>query len=424
MTEAFSASALEAFERCERRWAWDKIDGVRGPETEPMKLGTAVHKHLEDWLQSGIPPPKGTRAGDIARSGLHHLPPAGARTNLVETWFKRAHPSGVTFHGRIDLIDRRPPPRVTDHKTTSNIARWGKTESVLTTDLQAGIYAWATDIRNLKWVYYQTSGERSKSVEVELSEAEVEATMARAVALALRIQHIRRSGVRTALQLAPNPNACSDYNGCPHIERCNLTTEEKVFSIMSNPTDLAAIAQNFVNDVRHKQGQGAPAPGQINPQPQGAPAAVHTLPDGSWIDQNGAMHAPPQGQFSPQGQGQPQYAPPQYAPPQGQPQYTPPQGQPQYTPHAPQAQFAPQDQPQHAHPQNFSLPPGYQPPAGYQQAVSEPAPSAPKRGPGRPKKVNAPPPMGPQVQPQPDGEDEWGWLADGLEAFAAAIRNR
>ena len=65
-----SPSQIKTFRACTRKWALEKLAGLRGPETESQKLGKEVDdNNLQPYLRDGKPIDRSTRAGKIAASG-------------------------------------------------------------------------------------------------------------------------------------------------------------------------------------------------------------------------------------------------------------------------------------------------------------------------------------------------------------------
>jgi RecB family exonuclease len=222
--EWFSASSVEAFQRCPRRWAWRRLEGVK-TDTTRMTFGREVHDVLKNWLTAGELDPK-TRAGACAAQGVAVLPPPRTEGLRVEEWFG-VKIGGVLFRGIKDLEElERDPPRVTDHKTTRSLF-WAKEPDALVDDLQACLYAADAMASTgalrceLRWIYYPTEGPPKAAAVVTrvVDRAEVEPVLARAVQAAKKMTRLRILGAR-ALDLPPNLDSCSDYGGCEYAEHC------------------------------------------------------------------------------------------------------------------------------------------------------------------------------------------------------------
>lgn len=264
----FSATQVDTYLLCPRKWAWQKIDGLTAPPSPSLALGSAVHAELEGWLRDGKPLNLLSEAGQIAMAGLHHLPAPGTPGLLVEQPYQ-LELWGYRFRGAKDwqVINRRPP-LVGDHKTCKDF-RWAKTPEILKTDVQACLYAADAMIRadatecDLQWTYFKTSGSRdSKPVHLRVTIDDITSTLERIVGAASEMTLIRRSGVRAA-EVPINADACEAFGGCPFQSNCNLSPEERFRAMMN---------QQKTSDFLAQLQQRAGATG-INPPPV-APAAA------------------------------------------------------------------------------------------------------------------------------------------------------
>jgi len=46
-----SASQIQTFTECQRKWAWRVLDGVEEPPNKAAELGGQVHAELEKYLR-------------------------------------------------------------------------------------------------------------------------------------------------------------------------------------------------------------------------------------------------------------------------------------------------------------------------------------------------------------------------------------
>src|SRR5678816_2983259 len=141
MAMMFSATQVESFLLCPRKWAWSKLDGISSPPTPAAELGTIVHAQLENWLGYGIPFDCSHKSGDIAYAGLEHLPRPNTPGMTVEEAFV-LELGGHTWRGLKDvqILDRQPP-LVLDHETTRDIDLFARSPEELRTNVQACLYA-------------------------------------------------------------------------------------------------------------------------------------------------------------------------------------------------------------------------------------------------------------------------------------------
>ncbi|HXB28081.1 MAG TPA: PD-(D/E)XK nuclease family protein [Gemmatimonadaceae bacterium] len=290
-----SASQIQTFTECQRKWAWRVLDGVEEPPNKAAELGGQVHAELEKYLR-GESIDFTTELGYIAASGLQHLPAPGTPGLLIEQEFHFEGPSGHTYLGYKDLEE---PGIVTDHKTTSDL-RWQKTEDELRLDIQATLYAVDYFRKHpeephvgLRWVYYQTKNTRKSAVtHIRVSQAEVWQRFLAIEQIAEQMdaatQPKENGEPVRALDLPPNINHCSAYGGCPHQGRCNLSPFDKMRSHVEQ-NKLTALLKNKTN------GAAQPAPGAA-PAAAPAPAAVPlAFQPGGAHHGTAAASAPPSG---------------------------------------------------------------------------------------------------------------------------------
>jgi RecB family exonuclease len=243
-----SASQIETFRTCPRKWAWDRIDGVAQPKNESLELGTAVHNELEQYLKHGTPINKETRAGQIAMAAIPHLPIPKTAGMSIEQWFAVDY-KGFRFRGKKDVeFIRSTPPKVMDHKTTKALV-WAKTPDSLQTDVQAALYAAdlmsksGSSIVDLQWTYLTTSGTpQCEPVLATITEDQVVEVMDSVHETALNLRFVGEN-FTTALDVPHNASSCEAYGGCPYKEHCNLSPEEKARAIMSAKTTESLLAE-------------------------------------------------------------------------------------------------------------------------------------------------------------------------------------
>lgn len=269
----FSATQVDTYLLCPRKWAWQKVDGLTAPPSPSLALGSAVHAELEGWLRDGKPLNLLSEAGQIAMAGLHHLPAPGTPGLLIEEPYELTL-GGYQFRGAKDwqILDRRPPV-VGDHKTTKDF-RWVKTAEILKSDVQACLYAADAMLRagatecDLQWTYFKASGSRgSQVVHLRVTADDIAPTVERIVGAAAEMTLIHQSGVRAA-EVPINADACEAYGGCPFQSNCNLSPEERFRAMISQQK-----TSDFLASLQ------ARAAG-INPPPAASPATPPGPPPG------------------------------------------------------------------------------------------------------------------------------------------------
>jgi len=246
-----SASQLSTFESCKRLWGYEKIEGRRKPDTQATADGTAIHLELENYFRSGIEPQK--PESQILLTLLPKPHPA----LVPEAEFTLAWPGvDALLRGKIDLVDPREH-LIIDHKTTTDINRYAKTEEQLRLDAQTVMYGLAyraifskVDVVKLRWNYVkreQPKHRPPKVLPVDLVQdlTLLEEGLQKWHPIVLELVQITKSRVR-ALDIPANPgDACFKFGGCPFRDECPDYAGHKrkvVEPIVSDPALLALLA--------------------------------------------------------------------------------------------------------------------------------------------------------------------------------------
>ena len=244
VVDYLSPSSIEAFELCERRWGWVKLNRQPKQTSEAADEGSAVHRAHDDWLTKGIPYDRTTRIGEIAACTLHLLPDPGSCVVEVEVRFTYA---GIVFGGKIDV--HWPEPDfvvILDHKTTGDF-QWAKTtKEELIGHPQAPIYAaWGMAYYGKSWAHLRWNyALRAKQPKPKPSwhlvhESEVKPAIDAHIPTARRmlqvIEHANSERARGrmfgARDLPANPRACQAYGGCVHRKLCGIDTGDALSSV-------------------------------------------------------------------------------------------------------------------------------------------------------------------------------------------------
>jgi len=276
-----SASQIDTYEMCPRKWALDKIDKLPRKPNKYAAMGSALHKIAEEWLRDGIPAPA-TELGEIIMPLIPHLPPPNTPGLEIETTVKRTL-AGVAFKGLIDVrlpYPYSPIPKVWDHKSTTDL-KWALTPEGLVTNVQSTLYAWDTildsqergykgDVVDLQWGYMRTRGApKALPVCQRVSMADILPRLEKTKKAALE-QKLLRETISSGLELPPSADACEAYGGCPYAETCNLTASQRIRSIMGQGNAHNAFMQKLAKR-REEAGQ---APAEPHPAPAEAPTSV------------------------------------------------------------------------------------------------------------------------------------------------------
>lgn len=243
-----SASQIKTYRECVRKWALEKIAGLRGPETVSQKLGKDVDdNYLQPYLRDGKPIDKSTRAGAIAASGLDWLPQPKWRGLEVQKKVVLVSPTRkfqylgykdlwLPYGGQPGFFDEKPV--VGDFKTTKSIRKWALNEEGLRKDPQAVIYAVNAILEtkskeiNLSWLYLQTEGTPiALPTQITVHTDEVAHHFAGIEKDGLEIVKLweqkpeDKDPIEYALSIPGNKDACGNYGGCPFQHHCFKLTD-------------------------------------------------------------------------------------------------------------------------------------------------------------------------------------------------------
>lgn len=237
-----SATEIETFETCRKKWAYLYLDEFRPPQSKAAALGSLVHEVLEKHL-TGYSINYETPQGLIASAGLHFLPSRLPQTDVEKPIFFLR--DGLTFHGYIDFFEQVGSQTwlIGDHKTTSSLNRV-LTSAELKANTQANIYAqWAfiekgaNNVR-LKWIYYRTqSTPKAISVEAELTKDEAEQNFIRITKTANDIIRIAKTK-SSSLEQPKNFSACFKYGRCHFYEQCKSRQKTTAVTYNIHPATM------------------------------------------------------------------------------------------------------------------------------------------------------------------------------------------
>lgn len=262
-----SASQIKTYDRCARKWGFKYLEGIPDPPGAAAKLGSAVHKVLEDFLNDGTQPDTSTREGKIATAGLELYPEDPDVEVELEIFFVA---DGVLYRGFIDAVWAHDPPKIKDHKTSSDPAKWGLNAKQLVRDPQGLIYGtfgldhWDSQEVELGWVYYKTRG-RSHAFPVEallsreLAIENFEALIAPiGKAITTTRQQFVAGEIKGAKDLEANTQACGDFKGCPYAEFCKRSPKELLSVAFGPPKKEKEKDMGLKEMLEAKQKKSAP----------------------------------------------------------------------------------------------------------------------------------------------------------------------
>jgi hypothetical protein len=275
-----SASQINTFRACPRKWAYTYIDGETTPTSDSMLFGTEVHSVLEEYLKTG----EWVGAPDAiacAKQGLASLPGPDSRLGLEQRFTLPLFNGAACMLGFIDLVvppgvDGQPHLEVGDHKTTVDL-RYALDREGLKKDVQCNIYCkWAKDKYDVggvlaKWRYYCARKSRAKSADEagrprsasgfrEVSRykeaAEIEEQWAEILKTAEEMVSYASNPEVWADDVRGCSLACGDYGGCPFRGRCHIETEtlgELMGHMVSQGEGGAAVSLMDVINQRKKE---------------------------------------------------------------------------------------------------------------------------------------------------------------------------
>jgi hypothetical protein len=276
-----SASQIADWRLCRRKLLWKQVVGLRPPQTKAAEFGSLVHKLLECQLSGQILSKEIAEkwasrevldADTRMREALQYFVPLGG---LPEHEFRFSW-GGVEWAGRIDYLANNI---VFDLKTTSS-SKWVKTETELSCDPQAIIYAAASGATSARWVYSITRGAPSAIVRdfVPIRSGPV-------VDLLLQDGNDVTWAVedKTHPLSIPPPEdlgACSAYGGCPFRENCTDIIPTSRLRKVNAMTSMAEIRAKLAQSIQSNAASSEPKKAAIidvNP-PEQAEAGPPPLP--------------------------------------------------------------------------------------------------------------------------------------------------
>lgn len=238
-----SASQVSTALACNRKWGWNYIVGVPSITHPSAALGSDTHSQLENYLRTRLGFDFSRPSGEIAASGIEHLPRPMQDHMLIEEHFQ--FEGRHLWHGYKDIETH---DTIYDHKTTSDL-KWAKTEEELEWDVQRVLYAEDyfrkhpdRDVVKTKWVYYQTKGtRRSKPVEFLAGRAETKEKFDEIERIADELDAIQNRAAELdgdakrayILTLPYDSGQCEAYGGCPYRGLCNLSPNERFAGAMT-----------------------------------------------------------------------------------------------------------------------------------------------------------------------------------------------
>jgi hypothetical protein len=260
-----SASQVELYKRCNRRWAFKYCTNLpKPPYTPATELGTALHKIAEIYNQTARIPEHET-ATPLFMAGLPFVPVP--KTGWAERRFD-AVIDDVSYMGFQDWfgwshnITGAPEglPAILDYKTSSDPVKYGlsgKSDFLTHTQplLYAAVAVKSADNVYMHWIYFRTKGKpKAYAISSVLTKQEVQDQFPLVVGNpAKEIVKLRVLKDLDPNALAPNRAACHDFGiTCEYAAHCAADSEKETIDM-----------GNLLEDLQDLCGDDTPAPLQV-----------------------------------------------------------------------------------------------------------------------------------------------------------------
>lgn len=273
-----SASQINAWNICPRRYAYKYLENLPDPAGKAAELGSKCHDVWEDYFKYTTQPDADTQEGRIVKAGLHLYPlPRDVNFNVEEDLI--AEHNAVPYRAKLDLLWRQMSTLfVNDHKTSSNPRKYGLTEQSALDDPQFVLYtaigwAWndlAEPMPKLvgRWTYHSTKGAVNPFiVSREVGRAESIEHLERVVEPPAReILHTIRTRPK-AKDVEPKLSGCDAfYKPCPFIGFCPVTDAQRSRQMIAHslrkqtkPKKERSTTMGLMDRLRAKQAEAAQA---------------------------------------------------------------------------------------------------------------------------------------------------------------------
>ncbi len=269
-----SASQLEEFRRCPRRWYEAYVLKNKMPPSASMEKGTLIHAELEHYMDTGEIRP--SDYADFVKVGAPFLPVP--KTPNIETEIEIRMPTvegGPEWLGYIDLFDySNDLVCILDHKTTSDF-RYCKSPEELALNTQMISYAyWAMSRPDIKrdevhvaHVYYRTRGKAcARRADAFLKKEHVYAQWELILADVRLMMEWAAREPKKSDALPPNTASCGLYGGCPYRSLCGLDSQKVKGFFMKTTEGTSALLEKLKSGETVVGGGIVPpdAPSRVN----------------------------------------------------------------------------------------------------------------------------------------------------------------
>ncbi len=275
-----SASQLETFNQCARKWAFDKLDRIERKQHAGALESEKLHAECEEYHKTGVFPVS-SAAQTAAR-----LAPKPSETVLVEQGFEWQLEEGIIFTGFIDVLDITDPKHIQiwDYKFYRDL-RYAKTSSEdLTKDIQRIVYTHILfqefpEAETVSFGLIQVA--KRPPYKVATINYRSERFMAKehfnkAITLANGIRGHRLYSSRAHdVQPSASDAPCVAYGGCPYLSICEGRPEQTPESFIANLFPTTTKEETDMSFLKNIKKPSAPAAAPVAaPPPPPAPAAA------------------------------------------------------------------------------------------------------------------------------------------------------
>lgn len=254
-----SVSQVESFDHnqkggCERRWWFDRVQGLRPDQDDAQSEGDKGHELLAGYLRTGQTPEGRVKMGKAVRgailkgelpkptpdmlvehrfSGQPKLDAEGKWIPLDES--KTLVLGGVPWEGFIDLAFRREGelPEIWDHKFSSDIHLYAKQGKELIKTVQMPVYVLAMqrvwpDAEDWQIVHHNIARTGVDSF-VRSAVVHIDEVLERKAHIEGVVERMKLVAPVAAQDDVPfNRKSCHAWRGCPHQSICSAFKEKKV----------------------------------------------------------------------------------------------------------------------------------------------------------------------------------------------------
>mgnify|MGYP003640294461 CR=1 FL=1 len=295
-----SASAIETFDRCRRKWYFGYVERIRDDKNPAAMRGDRIHDLAERYLKGEVDPldlqGEDVRWWRYLEPGLEFAPtPADVVEHGwgVEDWVKE--PCGpLNFVGKVDFYNLADLT-INDWKTTGNVGwRYSKKPKALAHHIQPHVYAYAlfkdNPVAHANGVRFQHVNMQSRGVpnamevwaRYEDDDGNTHNSIPWQVILDTWQEVISTSEAMAdvatnnpeAETVEGNTKACRDFGGCPHAAICTLSPMNRVTPNIPDMSDKVTTkntdaAKDKMAALRLKLGMKAlGTPAAITPPPK------------------------------------------------------------------------------------------------------------------------------------------------------------